>query len=484
MNIAPIPFSQLMASIQSATYANTANNPAANAPAFAKETSDEAGVVREGGRNNEIARVAGRSLSRGNSEEETITLALAANRKFAPPLGDDEVITTCQSINRTHARNTIGGASATHPDALSPLFSIADYKASRFFNRDPKPRRWLIQSLIPAGILASLVAPGGTGKSNFAMQLGVTIATGFPLADHWQGGETGPVLMLLGEDDEDELHRRVQNITQQLVMNGDYGAVKALGDNLIIKSVIGENNLLTATNPNSREVELTVRLQQLVVTAKQIPELKLVVLDPASRFRGGDENAAQDVTRFVEACEQIAQQTGATVLVIHHTNKAAMSSSEHSQAASRGSSALTDGVRLQLNLGGIDAKTAKKYGIDDGERKQFLTLAVTKTNYSPPQEDVLLQRGELGYLHAARRTTHQANERGDLGERIIALVAQEQGENRRHTKSGFVKAFGGLRNTLKAGDNRVRAVVTGLLAKGKLKLDAKKKLSSVPRGKV
>jgi RecA-family ATPase len=66
-------------------------------------------------------------------------------------------------------------------------------------------------------------------------------------------------------------------------------------------------------------------VDRLVLAAQQIPNLKLIVIDPASRFRGGDENASQDVTRFVEAVERVAQATGAAVLIIHHANKGSIS---------------------------------------------------------------------------------------------------------------------------------------------------------------
>jgi RecA-family ATPase len=75
------------------------------------------------------------------------------------------------------------------------------------------------------------------------------------------------------------------------------------------------------------------------------------------------------VTRFVEAVERVAQATGATVLIIHHANKGSINAVEQNQSASRGSSALTDGVRLQMNLATMDANGAKKFGIPEEQRK-------------------------------------------------------------------------------------------------------------------
>src|SRR3546814_14499736 len=106
--------------------------------------------------------------------------------------------------------------------------------------------------------------------------------------------------------------------------------------------------------------------------------LKLIVIDPASRFRGGNENSADDVTRFVEQLERLRQETGATVLVCHHANKASMNETTgvRGQAATRGSSAMTDGVRWQLNLSSVPKTTLP--GLDVSQR--YLNADLTTTN--------------------------------------------------------------------------------------------------------
>lgn len=48
----------------------------------------------------------------------------------------------------------------------------------------------------------------------------------------------------------------------------------------------------------------------------------LVILDTMARcLVGGDENSAKDVGVFIEGCDEIRRQTGAAVLVVHHTGK-------------------------------------------------------------------------------------------------------------------------------------------------------------------
>jgi hypothetical protein len=58
----------------------------------------------------------------------------------------------------------------------------------------------------------------------------------------------------------------------------------------------------------------------------QIKELKvtprLVIVDTLARcYLGGDENSAQDMGGFVEACNSVQKATGAAVLAVHHTGR-------------------------------------------------------------------------------------------------------------------------------------------------------------------
>ena len=59
----------------------------------------------EGERNTTLTKIAGFEFSMGRSLEETIDHCLGWNQRNEPPLSDDEVIATVESIHRTHQRN-------------------------------------------------------------------------------------------------------------------------------------------------------------------------------------------------------------------------------------------------------------------------------------------------------------------------------------------------------------------------------------------
>jgi RecA-family ATPase len=376
----------------------------------------------------------------------------------------------------TEAAKAAGKAEASAADgeqapeaASEALFDLQAASFGRFLDSVPAPRRWLLKGFLPLGKSAALVAPGGTGKSQLVFQLAISVATGVPLANHWEVDETGSVLYLAAEDDEDELHRRGRIIHSPLSQVHDLSAVRS---RLYVRSMVSMDNLMTKTDRASGEVERTDFAARVIETVRTVPDLKLVILDPVSRFRGGDENAAQDGTRFVEAVESIVEATGATVLLVHHTNKGSANQEEQTQHASRGSSALTDGVRWQANLAPLSGSEAKKYGLDDDARRRYLSFTPTKNNYAPPSGKVYLERLEGGYLSVCelKASSKETNEL-DMKTKIRTFLQSEARAGKTYTQNSLAEKWAGEdKAPLHLGDNPLRRLVKELVAAGGLTL--------------
>jgi len=67
----------------------------------------------------------------------------------------------------------------------------------------------------------------------------------------------------------------------------------SLQECLYIFSTIGTDTLLTKKGLTG-EVSATVTVDRIAALAKQVPDLRLIVIDPGSRFRGGEENSNED----------------------------------------------------------------------------------------------------------------------------------------------------------------------------------------------
>lgn len=438
----------------------------------------------DGERTAHLLGLAGTYLAWGFNPNQVIEHCLMWNRQNIEPLDDDKVISTCQSIAATDARNhphrTRGVALnlLQPPTPIVPLFNIADARIDTFLSNSPPPQRWVLAELLPLGIVAAYVAQGGVGKSQLLMQLCYSVATGVPLAGYWPVGEQGTVLMLCAEDSREEIHRRVHRIHTQINTGMPKNVHKQLEDRFLVRSMVGQDVLLTTATRTS-EVERTPLLVQLLLTAKQAANLKLIILDPAARFRGGDENSNADATRFVQALEYLAQSTGATVLIAHHSGKGAINAKVVDQSASRGASALTDGIRWQMALTPLTSGIKGYAGVPEGRRHLFLEASLVKTNYTAPQPPILLQRCLDGYLEAI--SVPQSVQSDDT---LVAVLHALHSSPNGLTARQFETQHGGLKKTLKISEREVRKVLDDACARGFLIKVNGKPLQLTPDGVV
>ncbi|HRH81908.1 MAG TPA: helicase RepA family protein [Thiobacillaceae bacterium] len=266
------------------------------------------------------------------------------------------------------------------------------------------PLDFVLPGLLP-GALGLLVAPGGTGKSFLAIDSAVSIALGRPIAGGlFAAGKPAKVVYLAGEESDRLLAERLRCSLNLAEIGSDRLS------NLILLPMSGEDSRLI----NSGKVtELFNELQALATGAR------LIILDPMRRLHDGDENNSADMTRMVVALENLGKQTGAAILGLHHANRA--SSDMSSQHASRGSSALVDGARWQINLSRMDEKSAESLSIPETERYQYLALDFAKSNYLPPRPRSWLKRQPGGAFQLVDFTQSRQKPKGRTvaGARLI-----------------------------------------------------------------
>lgn len=436
----------------------------------------------DGQRTGHLTGLAGSYLARGFNVDQVIEHCLMWNERNLPPLDTDKVIRTCQSIAASDARNhpargqgqAFGLVQASSP--ATSLFDIADARIGGYLQTSPPPQRWVLDGFLPLGIVAAVVAQGGAGKSQLLMQLCYSVATGIALAGQWAVGEPGTVLMLCAEDSPEEIHRRVHRIHKQIGSGMAASMQKQLEDNFLIRSMTGMDVLLTQATPKN-EVVRTALAEQLLLTAQQAQNLKLIIIDPASRFRGGDENSNLHATRFVQTLEYLALNTGATILIAHHTGKGSTNSRETSQDASRGASALTDGIRWQLALTPLTSVSKGYKGLPANARHLYMEAKLVKTNYTAPQPEVLLLRGPDGYLQVtfdpSATTPKFIQDKLDLLSVLHIVQSAPDGITARQLEA----RHGGVNKALKISEKALRELVTAGRHDGLLKGEARQPLA-------
>ncbi|MES1936628.1 ATPase-like protein [Salinisphaera hydrothermalis C27AD] len=361
-------------------------------------------------------------------------------------------------------------------DDAQPLATLEQMDIGWMLESEPPARRWLLQDLLPLNVVGLLAAGGGTGKSMLTIQLAVAVATGRPFLGI-PVGEPGPVLMVAAEDDAEEMRRRLWRVVTQLREDGDLTPEdeREARHNLKVLPRVAENNRLTYVADGA--VRGTGRAQAIAVTVNQLSEPKLVVLDPVSRFRGGEENNNEHATRFIEEAEKLREATGATVLMVHHVSKAGLAAGAEGIAAEgvRGASALLDGARWAMAMGTLRKDEAGKFGIDRDDAGKYVRLEAVKNNYAAPWPGLWLQRLSGGVMAATDLRAKDAGEakaerHGQVLSNVLALLEEKQGRGEKITRTGL-RAYASKEGRLGAGDQLVRAVVQEAIDDGAIALE-------------
>lgn len=286
--------------------------------------------------------------------------------------------------------------------ARVPAFS-APLDIRTLLTSTPPPLDQVLPGLL-SGTVGMLVGPGGVGKTMLELQLAVALATGTPACAGLFSGlmpaaAPARVVLVTAEESAVVLHHRLHTIACALFKQQErFGItldfaefVTQLGSNLNLFAGASHRYALL-----DRNMKRTTALQDLANASKGA---RLVLIDPLRQFHEGDENDSAAMNLVVQALRRLAERTGAAVVFAHHATKAAASDGQGDAAgAARGSSALTDGVRWQLNLSRMSREQAKQASVAEDAREQFLLLDVSKANYMPPQPTKRLQRLAGGVL--------------------------------------------------------------------------------------
>lgn len=234
----------------------------------------------------------------------------------------------------------------------------------------PYPLDFVLPGFL-AGSVGALVSPGGMGKTMFAMELAVAVASGYDILSFEKmvsGWKFKPsaVTYLSAEDSPEILVNRLKAIADYLGKKEKKLMIK----NLKVGSLIAHPHDIGTTEGRN-------------ILRSAAESSRLVILDTFRRFQNGDENSSKEMTHALQIIEQICSETRCAVLILHHTSKAGAQEFGDSAQAIRGSSVLTDNMRFQMNLVGVDPKRIPKaVNLSSSTRSQFVQLVFTKLNYT------------------------------------------------------------------------------------------------------
>lgn len=227
--------------------------------------------------------------------------------------------------------------------------------------KDPTPFEWMVDNWICRGDVTLLVGEPNVGKSFISMALAIAVAEG---KDEFLGEKLyshGKVLYIDEENPEDVVFHRLSSLG------------------------------LTSTGMSNihyyhrQHIRLDRGIDNLLDDALVI-QPKLIVVDSLTRVHTQDENNAGAMNvLFNDGIIPLARETGAAVLVLHHTNK---SESTSSYTRTRGSSdigaAIDTGIDVRriiepTLLGEVEAMNLVHYKSRRKMRGATIKCAITDT---------------------------------------------------------------------------------------------------------
>lgn len=205
-------------------------------------------------------------------------------------------------------------------------------------------REWIVPGLIGLGDLVAVYGPPGGGKSAFAADLSVAVASG---REWFARSVTRGAVLYLAAERRDVTDRRIQAMGGSGLQIGIVGpSVDLFGDKDAVGKIAATVDALAAATGSA---------------------CRLVVIDTLSRAAPSfDENSTRDAARLVDCLARITEQTGAALIFVTHESKAS--------ADLRGSSALLGAVDLAIRVTGKRTRTAEVVKANDsqtGERFVF-----------------------------------------------------------------------------------------------------------------
>ena len=276
-------------------------------------------------------------------------------------------------------------------------------------------RRWLVDGLIPSGTVSLLGGDGGTGKSLVALQLAVAVATG----GAWLGlpVTSGRAIYISAEDDHDELHRRLSDITCA------EGVTLADLDNLTVRSLAGEDALLAALDRSGGVLHASA-LYHEADTRIRDESPALVVFDTLADLFPGNENDRAQARQFIGLMRGLAIRHECAVVLLAHPSLSGLNSG----SGTSGSTGWNNSVRSRLYLTRV---IQEGYEPDSDAR----LLSTMKSNYGRTGGEISMRWQAGVFVAEATPTGLDRLAMGAKAERVfLALLRSfaEQGRKVNH----------------------------------------------------
>ena len=336
------------------------------------------------------------------------------NRRCSPAWSPEDLQIKVDNAYR-YAQNPIGKRTIEYEDFIFDEQEAAGsgVKSLNDMRGDPKPRIWVVQDWIPEGEVGAFYGKGGLYKSRTAIHLGLHIASG---TDVWglKVIQPMPVLYVPCEDDENEVHRRVNSImthkSYALTMSYDvpfYSMSRAA-----CTSVIAKLNRRTGNLTKGKFYSI---LEETIVQLFK-GEKGLLILDTMTdifKVEMNDPMISSECVKGVLA--QLAKRLNITIMVVSHPSKTGIATG----TLDSGSPGWLNSFRYMMAMT-PHANTSLK---------GYCCLQMVKANYAelPPEPLILKYNKGVLLLEDVDNIIDELKEHNKLA--LIAAIQKYQATN-------------------------------------------------------
>jgi hypothetical protein len=359
------------------------------------------------------------------------------------PEGWDAVDAISESFDVQHFLNTTVKHTKRNINLLDDSLLV-----SRFEGNAPE-QKFLVDGTFPLGVPIIFSAAGDAGKGMMTLDLAMKVASGQPLAESFGStiGEFGNVVIFTAEDDESEMHRRIERLDPNNLRFSYQHELRVVS----LPNVGGVFPILQDTRDGYSTSDEFDKLYEQIL---QMNDLKLIIFDPLASFVHADVNADPAAgAALTGLLAQIGTETGASVVMCHHMTKVKddtiINTPEQARLLIRGTSALVDGVRCAFALWQVDEATGRRRCQDIGteyERNRCFDGAVVKSN-GPANRNIrhFVRNSYSGLLEDKTeeiKRLHSGTNREIKKDALFSWIATCEREGRALTQQSGADAIG------------------------------------------
>ena len=165
----------------------------------------------------------------------------------------------------------------------------------------PEQGRWLVEKLWLDSGVGIVGGTPKTGKTWFALEFAVSVASGQAMFGQFEVPQAGPVVVFPAEDDPRAIRDRVAGLCAHKGVE-----LSSLPLHIITSRVV------RLDEPEDRK-GFSGLLERL--------KPRLVVLDPLVRLHGGDENYAGHIAELLGFLRGLQREHGCAIMLTHHVSK-------------------------------------------------------------------------------------------------------------------------------------------------------------------